>query len=215
MNIDRFRQRISKLYYVIILLCLPSLTFYSDLTVSAQEPPFKAEIQDAFLVNQGLDEDASAWGVYVEGSPTWILNNATTPSLDGKSLRCGITGGDPYSNVHCYRNLPAEPNSADFSLSMSFYYQPASSFNNVGAPSIVQGLEFTMNKWDQGLSYEWALQWDNVDPGAPKWRYWDAAHTQPVGRSGHFWSGSGGTMAYPDVGGGDRQWTGALSRIHY
>ena len=37
--------------------------------------------------------------------PTWQLNNASSPSLDGNSLRCAITGGQPYSNVHCYRNL--------------------------------------------------------------------------------------------------------------
>jgi len=125
------------------------------------------------VTSTGLDEDASAWNVYIEGNPSWALSNVTSPSLDGRSLRCAITGGNPYSNVHCYRNLPAEPKSNVFSLSLSFYYQPTSSFNNVGEPSIVQGLEFTMNKWDQGLRYEWALQWDNVDLGAPKWRYWN------------------------------------------
>ena len=129
--------------------------------------------------NSGLDEDESKWYIYTdgEGIPTSAVNNVSNPSLDGHSLRCAITGGDPYSNVHCYRNLPAEPTSNFFTLSLSFYYQPASSFNNVGGDSIVQGLEFTMNKWDQGLRYEWALQWDNVDNGAPKWRYWDPAHS--------------------------------------
>ena len=131
----------------------------------------------------GLDEDASKWGGYVDadgqGIPTWEMNNVSSPSLDGNSLRCAITGGDPYSNIHCYRNLDAEPTSNFFTLSMSFFYQPASSFNNVGGPSIVQGLEFTMSKWDQGLRYEWALQWNNVnnscDTGAPDWLYWDPA----------------------------------------
>jgi hypothetical protein len=117
------------------------------------------------------------WGIYVEGNPTWEMKNVSSPSLDGNSLQCSITGGDPYSNVHCYRNLPADPSSNLFTLSMSFYYQPSSTFNNEGGASIVQGLEFTMNKWDQGLRYEWALQWDNVDSGAPKWRYWDPTHS--------------------------------------
>ncbi len=125
-----------------------------------------------------LDDDASAWGVFTEvptpgtPPPTWQLNNVSSPSQDGRSLRCALTGGQPYSNVHCYRNLPADPGSNLFTLSMSFYYQPASTFNNVEGPSVVQALEFTMNKWHQGLRYEWALQWDNVDTGAPKWRYW-------------------------------------------
>ncbi|HEY3473668.1 MAG TPA: S-layer homology domain-containing protein, partial [Anaerolineales bacterium] len=80
--------------------------------------------------------------------------------------------------------LPAEPDSNLFLLSLSFYYRPSSSFNNAnGVPSIVQGLEFTMNKWQSGRRYEWALQWENVDPspgaGAPEWRYWDPAPPDP------------------------------------
>ena len=127
----------------------------------------------------GLDEDATKWGIYEEnGNPISAVSNATNPSLDGRSVRCAILGGNPYSNVHCYRNLPAESNSNIFLMDLSFYYKPDSTFNNAnGVPSIVQGLEFTMNKWQNGLRYEWALQWDNVDPGAgaPKWRYWDPA----------------------------------------
>jgi hypothetical protein len=62
-------------------------------------------------------------------------------------------------------------------LEMLFLYRPPSSFNNAGGvPSIVQALEFTMNKYQNGQRYEWAVQWDNVnedgDSGAPKWRYW-------------------------------------------
>ncbi len=139
---------------------------YTNLTdnqVNQSYTPFVAEV----------DNDASQWSTYLEGTPTPVLENVSSPSLDGISLRCGIAGGTPYSNVHCYRNLPAEPQSKVFTLYTSFYYQPISSFNNESEPSIVQGLEFTMNKWDQELRYEWALQWENVGDGAPKWRYWD------------------------------------------
>ena len=155
----------------------------------AQEgiPPYSAELLPVHylptgsFIQSGLDEDASKWGVYTDGlgTPTWAMENVSTPSLDGKSLRCAITGGEPYSNVHCYRNLPAIPSSNTFALRMSFLYRPVSTFNNVGGDSIVQGLEFTMNKWDQGLRYEWAVQWDNVDVGAPKWRYWDPSQASP------------------------------------
>ena len=146
-----------------------------------------------------LDDDASKWGVFTEvptpgtPPPTWQLNNVPSPSQDGSSLRCALTGGNPYSNVHCYRNLPADPASNLFRLSMSFYYQPGSTFNNVGGPSVVQALEFTMNKWHQSLRYEWALQWDNVDPGAPKWRYWGRA--TPAGPLDWFDLGITGSLA--------------------
>jgi len=135
--------------------------------------------QERLFTNPSLEEDASQWDVYTDGAgiPTWMIANVTTPSEDGYSLKCSITGGHPYSNVHCYRNLPAAPTSTHFVLNMSFYYQPVSTFNNSGGDSIVQALEFTMNKWDQGLRYEWALQWVNVDTGAPKWRYWDPSQT--------------------------------------
>ena len=132
---------------------------------------------DRYAASSNLEEDASYWNVYTEGAPTWEMGNGLTPALDGKSLRCAITGGQPYSNAHCYRNLPAAPNSNFFILNVSFYYKPVSTFNNVGGDSIVQALEFTVSKWDQGLRYEWALQWDNIDTGAPKWRYWDPAQS--------------------------------------
>src|SRR5205085_48888 len=51
-------------------------------------------------------------------------------------------------------------------------------FNNQGGPSVIQGLEFTMNKWFQSKRWEFAVQWENVEQvagdGAPQWRYWDA-----------------------------------------
>jgi beta-glucanase (GH16 family) len=133
---------------------------------------------DGLFLDSGLEEEAAQWGVYTEvyqpgiPAPTWEMENVSTPSLDGKSLRCAMTGGVKYSNVHCYRNLAADHNSNHFVMSMSFYYQPSSTFNNVGGSSIVQAIEFTMSDWKQGMRYEWALQWDNVDSGAPKWRYW-------------------------------------------
>ena len=160
-------------------LCLAVLCLY--LLGISSSPLSTVRAQDTsqvVLSTYGeLDDDATAWNVYLEGNPTWALENSTSLSLDGHSLRCAITGGSPYSNVHCYRNLPAEKYNNVFLLSMSFVYLPQSSFNNVGSPSIVQGLEFTMDKWQNGIRYEWALQWDNVDLGAPKWRYWNPSRS--------------------------------------
>ncbi|UOG90781.1 MAG: cellulase family glycosylhydrolase [Candidatus Thiothrix sulfatifontis] len=120
-----------------------------------------------------LEEDASQWGGYAEGNPGWVIENTTAHSPAGKALRCGLTGGDPYSNIHCYRNLPADPDAKYFSLSLNFF-MPETSFNNQGSPSKVQALEFTMNQWQDEKRHEWALQWMNVGSGGPQWRYWDA-----------------------------------------
>ena len=36
-----------------------------------------------------------------------------------------------------------------------------------------------MSKWQAEKRYEWALQWQNVGPGAPQWRYWDPGQLTP------------------------------------
>jgi uncharacterized protein (TIGR03437 family) len=123
-----------------------------------------------------LDHNAADWGVFCEGAPLWVKDNVAAPSLDGRALRCALTGSAPgapsgYSNVHCYRNLTPEPDATVFALSLSFQFRPTTTFNSDN--SIVQALEFTMNKWQQGKRYEFALQWMNVGPGGPQWRYWD------------------------------------------
>jgi uncharacterized repeat protein (TIGR01451 family) len=126
-----------------------------------------------------LDETAKDWGVFCEpsssgGLPIWELKDVLTPSLDGGALQCSLTGGDPYANVHCYRHLPPEPTAAIFTMTTSFLFTPTTTCNNQGAPSVVQTLEFAMNKWQTEKRYEFALQWQNVGAaGAPQWRYWD------------------------------------------
>ena len=184
MNIRGSYKRSAKLYSAWILLLLLTVSSGPVFTGRAQQAARVDASQLPLFTYADLDEDATKWGIFEEnGNPISDISNMPSPSLDGRSLRCAILGGDIYSNVHCYRNLPAEPNSNAFLMSLSFYYRPDSSFNNAnGVPSIVQGLEFTMNKWENGLRYEWALQWDNVDPDAdpaalaPKWRYWDPAN---------------------------------------
>jgi len=123
-----------------------------------------------------LDESAGDWAIYEEGNPEGVIENVTTPSLDGLALRCGITGGDPYSNIHCYTNLEAVPEATDFELGLSFWVDETTC-NNEGSPSVVQALEFTMDQWKDEVRYEWALQWQNAGEGAPQWRYWDPHQT--------------------------------------
>jgi hypothetical protein len=127
-----------------------------------------------------LDEYAMDWGVFCEGATqVWMKENVATPALDGTALRCGIANSTPYANIHCYRNLLAQP-AAAFSLRLHFQFTPTTC-NNQGTPSIVQGIEFSVSRWQQATRYEFALQWQNVGAGAPQWRYWDPQQ-QPANR---------------------------------
>ena len=182
METGKFQSWKVRMWAVLCILCLLGISVSPAQSASAWEAT-----HNLISTQMDLDEDVSEWGIFEEkGNPISEISNEASPSLDGLSLRCAILGGDFYSNVHCYRNLPQEPNSNLFLMSLSFYYRPQTTFNNAGGvPSIVQGLEFTMNKWQNGMRYEWALQWDNVDPTAPvsapapKWRYWNPALPDP------------------------------------
>lgn len=140
-------------------------TFYAFL--GDHRDPLKKIKSDSL----NLEDDASYWGIYCEGTPEWILEDVVGQSPQDTMIHCGITGGDiSYSNVHYYRNLPANTDADSFYLSLNFWFDKTT-FNDNN--SIIQALEFTMNKWQNGRRYEWALQWQNVSEGAPQWRYWD------------------------------------------
>jgi hypothetical protein len=122
-----------------------------------------------------LDRTDKDWGVYCEKTPTWVMTNVTAPTHnnDPESLRCGLTGGSSYSNIHCYRNLLIEPNAATFMLDLYFQFT-ATTCNTTD--SVVQALEFSMSKWYQAKRYEVAIQYQNViaaNNSSPQWRYWD------------------------------------------
>jgi hypothetical protein len=134
------------------------------------QPPASTPLPSA----ENLDRYAQDWKIFTEGAPIAEVKGATNPSLDGESLQCSIKGGEPYSNVHCYLNLPPEPDVSSFILSMAFLFTPEITCNNQGEKtSTVQALEFSMSNWTHGRRYEFALQWQNVGEGAPQWRYWD------------------------------------------
>lgn len=88
---------------------------------------------------------------------------------DGLLLEYG--GGDPYSNVHFYRNLVAPSNAGVFDFSVDFLV-PDTTFNNVGGASTVQAIEFSASLWKSERRYEWALQWTNVGLAEPAFRVW-------------------------------------------
>lgn len=131
---------------------------------------------DLVAASGDLEEQIDSWGVYCEGAPTWIKQSVDAPSLDRTTLRCALSGGAPYSNIHCYRNLPSDPADERFTLAMWFYYSPFTA--GLHGEDIVQAIEFSLSKWAGERRYEWALQWRKVGVEAPGWRYWDA-HARP------------------------------------
>ena len=150
------------------------MTLFPDM--AGDDPP----INPPSSRSDDLDETSDDWGVYVEGSPTWDLDNVARLSLDGNSLRLALTGGAPYSNAYFYRLFPPEPAAVDFAVTFPFQFRPESTCNNPpGTPSVVQAIEFSMNTWDGSQRFEWALQWQNVGNGAPQWRYWDPSQPEP------------------------------------
>lgn len=140
--------------------------------LAAQSLSCSGPVNGADSAQNNLDHSEDDWGVYCEGTPQPRMQNVAAPSVDGESLECAITGGVQYSNVHCYRNLLPEPDAAMFRMEMSFWFSETTCNSN---DSIVQALEFTMNKWHQGKRYEFAIQWQNVGAAAAQWRYWDPA----------------------------------------
>ncbi len=113
-----------------------------------------------------LERSAPDWGGYCERFSQWTM----TDTADGLVLEYG--GGEPYSNVHFYRNvsLPSGARSVVFSFDVLV---PSTTYNNVGAPSTIQALEFTVSRWESGRRHEWAIQWVNVGASQPGYRIWN------------------------------------------
>ena len=145
-----------------------------SLTAVSAQSDCQPQVSAPTNAQLNLDDSVTDWGVYCENAPEWEMQNVAAPSTDGTALECAITGGDPYSNVHCYRNLLPEAAAAMFTMDMVFWFSETTC-NNDSQTSIVQALEFTMNKWHDEVRYEFAVQWQNVGPGAPQWRYWDGS----------------------------------------
>jgi hypothetical protein len=126
-----------------------------------------------------LDHVAADWGVFCEPSPTtggyatWRKQKIADPSIDGEALECALTGGAPYSNIHCYRNLPPNPSTIAVTLTVTFLLLPGPTCTDLQT-ACVQALEFSVSKWQGQKRYEWALQWEQVGGPCPHWRYWNA-----------------------------------------
>lgn len=139
-------------------------------------------------LGRGLDDrPISFFGVYCEdrgsGAPS---GDATQADVDGRSaLVCGMDGGASYGSAHCFTNLTDQAIGAPLTFHVDFDL-PIGTCDNDAAPSLVQGIEFSMSHYRRGLRWEWALQLENVGAtagdGAPQWRVWlpAAAIWQPL-----------------------------------
>jgi len=125
------------------------------------------------FASANLDDHPSQWRVYIDPPGRFLRSRVAgvaTPSLDGRSLRIALLGGQPYTGLHVYDNMPPIPRATIFHLDLWFRFAPAN--------SPVQALEFTMSKWQGARRWELALQWEQIGDGTaqqgnpPTWRLW-------------------------------------------
>ncbi len=125
-----------------------------------------------------LEEQRDHWGVFCEPSPStggyseWTLDLVSDLALDPPALECALTGGAPYSNIHCYRNLQPDLSATVITYTLSFMLLPGPTCTDF-VTACVQALEFTASRWHEKQRYEWAVQWQNIGGPCPRWRYWD------------------------------------------
>src|SRR5207244_2774489 len=100
-------------------------------------------------------------------SATGNLNNVAYLSNQCSALQIPFSSRNPYSRLQAYRNLPAQPTSETFELSLSFYFP---------SETPIQALEFSMSKWKDHQRWEWRLQWERGEAASlgnlPTWKLW-------------------------------------------
>jgi len=163
--------------------------------VCNQPPTNPHNLRELFLERYSED-----WGVYCEGPTAPFFGQKRYVPDSGGSLECSIEpGNSPYASIYCYRDLLLMPNATSFSLSFSFWIPPTTCNNAGGVSSVIQGLEFTFNKFiidpfstdpinSPTKRYEFALQYQNVWDGSTgthgsAWHYWIPS---PDGKSGRW-----------------------------
>lgn len=166
---------------IMVLLALLGATPAAQ-AAPAPDPCSQAGIGAPTAQISDLDDNADSWGVFCEPSPStgwasWAKQNVAVPSLDGRALECGLTGGAPYANIHCYRNLAPAPSATIITFTLAFQFLPGPTCADTGT-ACVQALEFSASKWQAQQRYEWAVQWQNVGGPCPRWRYWDPSYPE-------------------------------------
>jgi hypothetical protein len=141
-----------------------------------------------------LQADASKWNVWVDPGdlpPDAVSFDlpSTVDESGAEALKLAITGGNrPYTHIHCYRHLAYNKRATALTMKMRWRFSDTT-WNNEGAPSVIQMIEPAMNIWDGERRFEWALQWQNVGDGsgegagAPAWRIRNGASWETTGFS--------------------------------
>ena len=155
------------LHRITILLGSVILTLVAQPSSPGGPAPVMAALQQAATCDQAptkpatrqvsdLDQFVDDWGVFCEASPvnngfpTWQKQEIAAPALDGQALQCSITGGAPYANIHCYRNLLSEPATVGITFTLAFQFWPEPSCTDLQT-ACVQALEFSVSKWQSRL----------------------------------------------------------------
>jgi hypothetical protein len=121
-----------------------------------------------FQLSGTLEDNPLQWvTIQNNKSATGNLNNVAYLSNQCSALQISLSSGNAYSRLQAYRNLPAQPTSGTFELSLSFYFP---------SETPIQALEFSMSKWKDNQRWEWALQWERGEAASqgklPTWKLW-------------------------------------------
>lgn len=174
-------ETLVRLLSLMALLSLPGFLMLSPaerVQAAASVKRLSEAAHGSKLTLPDLDNDSSQWGIYQDGgSDALTLSAAGSPSLDGQALAISLLGGDPYTGIHAYRVLP-QIDATTFELRLSFY---------LAKQENLQGIEFTMDRWQGDKRMEWAMQWEQYGDGtiqqgtAPTWRIWTGENWQNTG----------------------------------
>ena len=135
------------------------------------------QIRCNFFARSGtLEDDPLQWiTIQDKKSATGNLNNIAYLSNQCSALQIPFSSGNSYSRLQAYRNLPAQPGSGTFELSLSFYFPSETS---------IQALEFSMSKWKDHQRWQWALQWERGEAASqgklPTWKLWTGTGWQSM-----------------------------------
>lgn len=95
-----------------------------------------------------------------------MVQNISTPSLDGKSAKFYLAGSQPYSSGIWWKQLGANPAATHFVYDAYFYVKDTRA---------VQGLEFDVNQSLDGKKFIFGTQCDVLDHR--DWDVWDTQHS--------------------------------------
>ena len=91
-----------------------------------------------------------------------MAQNQSSPSMDGRSVKFGISGSTPYANALWWKQLGAKATAHNFVYDLYYY---------IKTPSAAQALEFDVNQTVGGKWYIFGTEC--VLKGTPHWNVYD------------------------------------------